>query len=334
MYLKVAVIGVGMMGKNHARIYNELKGVKLVAVCDQDENIGREIANFYNIKFYNNHKELLEKERLDAVSIVVPTKYHKEVALDFIKKGINVLIEKPLAINEKDARLIYEQAKINNVILSVGHIERYNPAIIKLHKLVKSGFFGDILSIVVKRVGLFPPRIKDVNVVIDLGVHDLDVISSIVEKNPKSIYATGGSGLLQNSKIEDHSEIFLDFESFGCFIQVNWVTPIKIRTLSITGTKGYAEVNYISQQIELYKSIYKIVPSEGFNDFVLKFGNPKKINIQVKNSEPLKVELQSFIKSVKSKQPPMVSGEEAIRAVKMANLVNKSITSKKVIAYK
>lgn len=322
--IKVAVIGTGVMGQFHLRNYNQMKGVKIVGVCDVNPVTGKEVASKYNTQYYKDHKSLIKDAKPDAASITVPTKYHHEVAIDFIENHIPVLIEKPIAVTTRQAKNIASRAQRNNVTVLIGHVERFNPVVIKMHSLLKEGVFGDILAVVVKRVGLFPPRIKDVNVVTDLAVHDLDIITSLLGGNlPVSVSARGGSGLANGRT--DHAEIFLQYPIFGCFLQVNWVTPIKIRTLSITGTKGYAELNYITQKIELYKSNYKITQPLSFEEFTIEFGEPEKIEIDVSGTEPLRSELENFINSVEGKEKPVVTIEDGIRALMLSEKVIASI---------
>jgi UDP-N-acetylglucosamine 3-dehydrogenase len=327
--LKVAVVGVGSMGRHHARNYSKMKGVQLVGICDINQKIGREIAKLYNTRFYSNYLKLIDKEKLDAISIAVPTSFHKNIALDFIENNISVLIEKPMAANPVEARKIAKKANDKKVTLAIGHIERFNPAILKLKELVKNQRLGEILSIVVKRVGLFPPQIKDVNVVTDIAVHDLDIVTNLIGKLPSSVFARG-YGSLTNGR-EDHAEIFLDYGKFGCFIQSNWITPIKIRTLSITGTKGYAELDYINQKLTLYKSNYNLSPHKGFKEFLVKFGKPEKASLHIRKKEPLRLELENFINSISTKSPPLVSADDGIKILLLADAVNKSIRQHKVI---
>lgn len=317
------------MGRHHARNYSEMKSVKLVGVCDIKETTGREIAKLYKTRYYSNYFKLIDKEKPDAVSIAVPTHLHKDTAIDFINNNISVLIEKPLAAGLSDARKVAQKAKGKNVTLAVGHIERFNPAVLKLKELVKDQKLGEILSIVVKRVGLFPPQIKDVNVVTDIAVHDLDIVSNLIGKLPGSVYARG-YGSLTNGR-EDHAEIFLDYGKFGCFIQSNWITPIKIRTLSITGTKGYAELDYINQKLALYKSNYNLSPHKGFKEFLVKFGKPEKVSLHIRKKEPLRLELENFVNSVSTKSTPLVSADDGIKILLLADAVNKSIRQHKVI---
>lgn len=330
--LKVAVIGVGAMGRNHVRSYSSLHGVRLVGVADVNEKQGRKIAKSYHTRFYTRYLDLIETEKPQAVSIVVPTSLHYQVSMDCIKRGISVLVEKPLTSTIGEAKKLVCEAKKRKVVLLAGHIERYNPVIVKLQKLINSGEFGDILSIVVKRVGLYPPRISDVNVVTDLAVHDLDIICSLLGKTPSKIYARGGKVL--NNKRIDHAEIFLDFNRLSCFIQVNWITPVKIRTLSITGKKGYAEIDYVAQKLDIYKSNNNTGQPAGFQEFLSKFGSPRKEQIRLKGEEPLRLELEDFIQAVLLKRPTLVTPEEGVRAVILSQAVLKSITKNKPIILK
>lgn len=327
--LKVAIIGAGIMGNLHARIYSTLPNVVLVAICDIDTSSGKKLASLYKTKFYSDYKKLLLEESLDGVSITVPTLLHKDVALDCIEEDINILVEKPLARSVEEANQIVKAAYEKGIILGVGHIERFNPAIAKLKELIKEGIFGKVVSIVVKRVGLFPPRVKDINVVTDLAVHDLDIVCNILGKLPHSIFATGGKGI--NAIRVDYADIFLDFGETSCYLQTNWITPIKIRSLSVTGTLGYCELDYVTQELNLYRSNYaKVIPKE-FKRFVEKLGKPQKIPVKIIKEEPLKLEIINFIESIIKKKLPFVTGEDGVLAVKLSELVLESLSQKKLI---
>ncbi len=331
--LRMAVIGTGVMGTLHARIFSQLPQVKLVAVCDSDHKKGRSLALFYKTKYYSDYATLLTEEILDGVTIAVPTSLHKEVALACIKAGVNILVEKPLAQSAKDASLIDKAAQKKKVLLAVGHIERFNPAVIKLKEFIERGVFGKIISVVIKRVGLYPPRIKDVSVITDLAVHDLDIICNLLNKFPKRLFANGGTGI--NRYQIDYADILLDFDGINCYLQTNWITPIKIRTLSITGTSGYAELDYITQELILYKvkKDSKLPLPKSFKKFVSKFGKSKKISVQVKKEEPLKLEILDFLNSITKKRSPAVTGEQGILALKLAETVLKSLNQKKIIQF-
>ncbi len=327
--LKIAIIGAGIMGNLHARTYSTLHNIDLVAVCDIDKLNCEKLAGLYETKFYSDYKKLLLEESLDGVSITVPTLLHKEVALACIDQGINILIEKPLAGSVEEANQIVKAAYKKAVILGVGHIERFNPVIAKLKELIKEGIFGKVVSIVIKRVGLFPPRVKDVNVVTDLAVHDLDIVCNILGKLPHSIFATGGKGI--NATRVDYADIFLDFGETSCYLQTNWITPIKIRSLSLTGTLGYCELDYITQELTLYKSNYSGVVPQEFERFVKELGKPEKITVEIKKEEPLKLEIIDFIDAIIQKRQPLVTGEEGELAIKLSEIVLESLSNKKLI---
>jgi len=327
--IPVAVIGAGIMGYNHIRTYSKMSTVTLVAVADIDEKRGRAIAEEFNTRFYKNYRELILKEKPEAVSIVVPTSLHKTVAIDCIKLGMHVLVEKPLALNTKDAKEITRYATKQKRILFVGHIERFNPAVISLQKILQKKELGKIISIAIKRVGLPSLRADNVGVVADLAVHDLDIVSHLLKTLPKTITARGAS--VTKEKKEDHAEIFLDYGTFAGFIQVNWVTPIKIRTLSITGTGGYAELNFITQELFLYTSEKIKNKRLKFNEFVTEFGNPRKKKILVKKGEPLRIELEQFITAVETRRNKFFDPGDAVKAVYLSEIVKDSIKRKKSV---
>ena len=322
--LKAAVIGIGNIGRHHARNYFELKKTKLVAVADLNEKLDKEIAKEYNCKYYLDYRQMLKEEKLDLVSIAVPTKLHKEVALAVIDKGINVLVEKPIAATCTQAKAIIEAAKKKRVKLTVGHIERFNPALIKLKELIDKGRLGELKSVIIRRVGLLPPQIKDVNVVVDIGVHDIDITNYLYGKLPEKFWAVGGRALGLDK--EDYAEIFLKFGDRAGHISVNWITPIKIRHLFANGTKGYAELDFISQSLEIYEHPYKF-DFDDFGDFVVKYGQSKeKEVIKITKDEPLKAEINAFVDSILKNTRPIVTAKEATDALKIALDVSKSIS--------
>ncbi|MEK6949699.1 MAG: Gfo/Idh/MocA family oxidoreductase [Nanoarchaeota archaeon] len=174
--LNVAVIGVGSMGKNHARVYSEIEDINLVAICDSDNACAKEIAEKYNAKAYSDYKEMIRKEKIDAVSICVPTKLHKEVALHAINAKINTLVEKPIATKIEEAKSIIEAAAKNKVKLMAGHIEIFNPVVQELKKRIEKNELGNILQVHCERLSLFPQRIIDVGVIVDLAIHEIYVL--------------------------------------------------------------------------------------------------------------------------------------------------------------
>ncbi|MFH1445482.1 MAG: Gfo/Idh/MocA family oxidoreductase [Nanoarchaeota archaeon] len=323
--IKAAVIGIGNIGKHHARVYSELDS-ELVAISDIDEKKGREIAEKLGCKFYNDYKEMLDNEDIDAVSIAVPTRLHKEVCLHCVEKGKHVLVEKPIARNIEDAKVMIEAAKSKNVKLLVGHIERFNPVIQKLKEIMDRKELGDITSIIAKRVGVFPPQISDANVIIDLAVHDIDIASYLLNKKPDDIYASGGRALID--KREDYADIFMKFGKTNVLIQANWITPVKIRNIAVTGTNGYAEANYITQELIIYKTKLK----KNIDDFhdVVEFAKPQVMKITLEGEEPLKLEIEHFLDCIKNDKTPLVTGEDGLTALDIALKATKMCNDREV----
>jgi len=325
--LNVAVIGTGNMGKHHVRVYSEIESCNLVAVAEKDQEVGKKIADKFDCKYYQDYNYMLEKENIDAVSIVVPTPFHKEVALKCMKHVKAMLIEKPIAMDLEESNEIIKEAEKNNVKLMIGHIERFNPAVKRLKEIIESGELGEIISIVSKRVGLFPPRMKDANVVLDLAVHDIDISSFLLGKVPQNVFSV--SGRASNGFREDYADIFIKYKDTpSLFIQVNWLTPVKIRKLHITGTKGYAELNYITQELVLYKSIYENGESN-FEELV-KMTTPKKEIVEIEKREPLKEELNTFLSFVDGGKC-LSSGIDGLNALKIALSVIESSKKNEVI---
>lgn len=269
--IRVAVIGGGNMGKNHIRNYFLLPEAELVGLADVNLDM-KKLADEYRAEFFTDYIEMLDELKPDAVSIVVPTPFHAEVATEVIKRGIHCLLEKPIASTVDEAGKLMELAKKHDVVFTVGHIEHYNPLIVTLKKLLEKGSIGDITSIVCKRVGGFPAVEPKTDVIIDLAVHDIGIISYLLGKQPDVIHSHGSR--THHSKAIDSAEILMDYGNASGFIQANWLTPVKIRQIAITGSKGYIEGNYVTQELELYEHNMQKYENEGFSNFVVKMGEP------------------------------------------------------------
>lgn len=303
--LSVAVIGVGNMGRHHARVFSEMEGVELIAVADTDKKKGQQIAKQYNCRYYPDFEMLLESEILDAATIAVPTSLHKRVAIRCLAHGVPVLIEKPIASTLRSARSIIKYSKKRRIPVCIGHIERYNPVVQRLKKLINEQRFGKIISINTKRVGTYPPQITDVDVIIDLAVHDIDVCNYLLERQPQRVYARAGKAL--TSKKLDYADIFLNYPDTDVILQVNWITPVKVRELTLTGIKAYAELNYMTQTLRVYNK------GHGEEDDIV---NIEEINIR--KEEPLKRELSNFIKYITTKQGDIVTALQGYYVLKTA----------------
>jgi len=296
--MNIAVIGAGNMGKNHLRILSQISGVKIQAVADINTTLGPLLAKKYGSNFYKDYKEVLKNESIDAVSICVPTTYHFEVASFFISKGIHTFVEKPITNSVSDAKKLLRLAREKNITFLVGHIERFNPAVIKLKEMLEKGDLGKITSIITRRVGGFPPQIQDVNIAVDLAIHDIDIVNFLLGEYPTRISVNKQKHHIQRR--EDSVEFFLQYKKSSAYIQANWISPVKIRKLNITGTEGYLEMDYITQKIEFYKSNYSKFKnnSKDYSDYILRFSEPDRINISVARKEPLREELSYFVDAV------------------------------------
>ncbi len=307
--IRVGVIGAGAMGKNHIRIYSEMTNVELAGISDIDKDLVEELAQEYNTKSFTDYNELLKMD-LDAISIVVPTKMHKVVAIECIRSGANVLVEKPISDSVENAQAIIDAAKENDKIVMVGHIERFNPAVIKLKEIIDSGLLGKIVSISTTRVGPYNPRIRDVGVILDIGVHDIDIISYLYGKSVNQTYTVAGADI---HSFEDHATIHMRFDhELSGLVEVNWLTPHKVRNLTALGVEGVAYLDYIDQTVELHDS-----------------GWVRKAKIEQK--EPLRNELEYFVDCVKEGKQANPSGEDGMHALKVSLAAIRSYKEEKLI---
>lgn len=314
--LKCAVIGVGNMGKNHARIYSELEDVSLVAVVDVNTKIGKNIANEYKTVYYSNYKEMILKENPDIVSIVVPTLFHYNIAEGCLENGINVILEKPITMNVSDGKKLLALAKKNKVKFLVGHIERHNSAVQKVKEMIDRGELGKIIAVAARRVGGFPPQVKDADVSIDLAIHDIDIVNYLLDELPRKIFVNRNKNHIKDRY--DSVEFFLKYKNASAYIQANWITPTKIRKLNITGSEGYLEMDYINQTIDFYKSNYEKFQQNrhDYSDYILKFSNSERLSVPVSKKEPLKEEIKYFIECVKKNIA--INPNFALEALKIA----------------
>ncbi|MCL2687803.1 MAG: Gfo/Idh/MocA family oxidoreductase [Methanobrevibacter sp.] len=302
--VNVGVIGVGAMGLNHARVYDRLENANLIAVSDVSETTLNYVSEKYDVKGYLEYEDLLKDSKIEMVSICVPTTHHFSVVMKAIENDKHVLVEKPIAFTLEEAEKMIAFAKEKEVLLSTGHVERFNPAVQKAKELIEMGVIGDVVSASAKRVGPFPPRIKDVGVTIDLAIHDLDVMYYLFNENPTKVFATMGS-ILEKCEYEDHAEIMIKFANGSTgLLEVNWLTPYKRRALEVTGTGGIIAIDYIDQSIDVNG----------------KFAQ----KVEITHKEPLLDELDSFLNSIINDEEVEISGEDGLNALKMVLAANKS----------
>lgn len=320
--LRLAVIGVGNMGRNHARLYAANKNVDLVAVVDADISRAQELASQYRSQALSNHKDAIALG-IDAASVVVPTAHHAAVVSDLLDAGVHVLCEKPVAKTISEAEKMIEKARKTKKILSIGHIERFNPAVVKLKQMIVSGDLGEVKTILFQRMGTLPPQIKEDNVVLDIGVHDVDLANYLLGSRPTKIYARGQK--VFNAKREDVGDAMLVYPSATVHLQTNWITPHKVRRLMLAGTKGFVELDFIAQELKLWKHNYTHEYND-YGEFVIKFGDTDGgKSIEIKKGEPLKIELENFIDAVRTGGETPVDPADARDALMVALAINKAM---------
>jgi predicted dehydrogenase len=304
--VRAAVIGLGMMGANHARVLNELPGVDLVGVADLDEEAVGRATSGRTARGYTDAGTLLATEHPELVVVAVPTSLHLPATLQALEAGAHVLVEKPIAPDRHEAEAMIAAAESAGRILTVGHIERFNPAIRELSRRLDGGELGRVFQIRASRLGPFPARVRDVGVVVDLAPHDLDVMRYLLRAEPVRMYAE-----TEQRIHTDHEDLFtglVKFESGAIgLLEINWLTPTKVRKLTVTGERGMYEADYLSQDLVFYANPDHEIVTEG-----------EMTRRAVQRREPLAVELSEFVSAIRSGGPPPVSPQDALIAMLLA----------------
>jgi UDP-N-acetylglucosamine 3-dehydrogenase len=315
-HLRAAVVGVGEMGKNHARVYSELETIDLVGVADPDPAVRDLVAARCHTRGYADYRKLVEVEKPDVVSLVVPTRHHYAIACDLIEHGIHVLVEKPITETMEQGRALIRQAQARGVKLGVGHVERFNPAVIALKEHLDGGELGTPFQVAVRRIGGFPPRVRDIGVVLDLATHDLDVMRYLI--GGQVVRVSAEITCASNSSREDILCGLLRFDDgvIG-LLDVNWLSPTKIRSLTVNGQSGMFVVNYLSQDLEFYENVNARGTWESLQVF-RGVAEGRMIRYPISRREPLSLELQAFARSVLHDEPFPVSGADGLEALMLA----------------
>jgi predicted dehydrogenase len=297
--LRVGVVGVGVMGSNHARVFADLAGVSLVGVADPDPKPRDMVAGALACAAFPDVRDLLAVG-VDAVTIAAPTHLHQELAIYCIKHGVHVLVEKPIAPSVAEGRTIIAAARHAGVSLMVGHVERFNPTVEAIKDAIRA---EDILSIAITRVGPFPPRMSNVGVVIDLAVHDIDLIrwfteSEIIEVQPQ----------LSSALAEREDIALLQFRTASgvlAHINTNWLTPFKARNVTIATRNKYIMGDLLTRQVT---ECFGFQPD----------GSYSMRHLSVGHAEPLRAELQAFVAAIRDGKEPAVTGDEGVASLEIA----------------
>jgi len=335
--LRAGVVGLGMMGRNHVRVWDEsIAGVELVAVADPDPAALERATMGRRARGYADPARMFAEEGLDLVSIVAPTSLHLPVALAALSAGSNVLVEKPIAATREEARTMIDAAADAGRMLTVGHIERFNPVIRELRRRLHAGELGRIFQISATRLGPFPARIRDVGVVVDLAPHDLDVMRYLVGSEPIRIYAEAERRI--HTEHEDLLNGVIKFENGVVgILNINWLTATKRRTLTVTGERGFYVADYIAQDLVFYANpdadqLWKNHGAEAFGAPITSVAEGEMTRRSIRRAEPLIVELDEFARAVRDGGPPPVAPHDAVVALLLARKMVESAVAGRVIA--
>jgi len=326
---RLGLIGLGAMGRNHLRVLTDLEGAELVAVCDQDAEIAASVARKNSVPAYTSWDEMLEREKLDAAIVAVPTRFHLDAGLAVLNRGLNVLIEKPIAASLEDGRRLVAAARRSGRVIAVGHVERFNPAVRELQRRVAAGEIGRIFQLQARRLGPFPARIRDVGVVIDLATHDLDVMDHLAASEVQRLYAETEQRI--HTDHEDILNALLKFDSgvLGV-LQVNWLTPTKIRELTVLGERGMFVCNYLTQELRQHKNADVLSGADARRQ-PRAVTEGESVSYPIVQAEPLRLELQAFLRAVRGEQQVEVDGEAGLRALHLALALVTSAAESRVL---
>jgi UDP-N-acetylglucosamine 3-dehydrogenase len=302
--LGVAVIGTGFWGRNHARVFKELEETELLAVCDINAERVKNVAKQFGVKAYTSMGKMLKRKDIEAVSNCVWSLNLAKETQKALKAGKHVLVEKPMATNVKQAEKLLETAEEEGLHLSVGFLMRFIPGIQHMKNAIEDKTIGNLVCATAKRVSEWPERIGDVGVVKDTAIHDIDIIRYLFGEEPIAVYAKTGS--MKYKKFEDYAQIMLTFEGGkSAFIESNWLTPYKTRTLVVTGSKAIMKLDYITQELTIEDAKETIQPRYPWQ-------------------EPLKLELQHFANCILKKEKPLITGMDGLKALQIAEAALKS----------
>ena len=310
--VKVGVIGIGNMGWHHARVLSLLKDADLVGVADPDENRGKLAIDQFQCAWFKDYHDLISK--VDAICIAVPTLLHHKVGLDCLKAGVNVLIEKPIAANELEAKSLISASKISKCLLQVGHIERFNPAFRELHKIVQN---EEIVVLEARRHSPHADRANDVSVVMDLMIHDIDLVLELVNSKIQKLAAVGGRN---SDGLIDYVNATLVFNNnIIASLTASKMSHKKIRSLSAHCQNGLVETDFLNHSLQIHRKAHESYTAEHGELVYRNDGYVEEVSTT--SIEPLYAELEHFLKCVQGKESPEVDGEQASRALKIADFI-------------
>jgi UDP-N-acetylglucosamine 3-dehydrogenase len=325
--LAVGVVGLGF-GANHARVLHDLPGVRLAAVCDKDQSRLEAATRGRDASPYQDIEEMLQREALDAVVIATPEKLHVPLARIAVEAECAVLVEKPLATFYGEGVELVREAAAAGVPLMAGHIERFNPAVQELRRRVQAGQAGQVLHMAARRTAPMRERTQDVNVIHDSALHDIDAMRFVLGHEVDSAFAMAQSGV--RMPFEDSVAGVLRFmaegEDTGAVgsLEVNWVSPLRIRELTVTGTQGIFVLDYAAQTLEFHEASTR--PAGAPREWSIEASHHRdpSAEIPIERQEQLELELSAFIEAVRNGEPMPVTGEDALQTLAVADALTES----------
>ncbi|OKH17607.1 Gfo/Idh/MocA family protein [[Limnothrix rosea] IAM M-220] len=320
--IRIGVIGIGNMGQHHTRVLSLLKDVELVGVADLNVERGLDLASKYRIRFFEDYRDLLPL--VDAVCIAVPTKLHYQVGLECMEAGVHVMIEKPIAASIAEAEALVNAAAEHHVILQVGHIERFNPAFQELSKVLKT---EKLLAIEAHRMSPYSQRANDVSVVLDLMIHDIDLLLEMAASSVVQLTATGSKR--EDSNHLDYVTSTLNFANgIVATLTASKVTHRKIRTIAAHCQNSLTEADFLNNEIEIHRQTTANYTTDYGQVLYRQDGLIEQV--YTSNIEPLHAELEHFVQCVRGGEQPSVGGEQALKALRLASLIEQSALDGKV----
>ena len=327
--LRVGLVGLGSMGRNHLRVLGTLEGATVEAVADPDRDVLTATVRSIGAQGFEEPLALIAEADLDAVVIAAPTTTHLPIALAAIERGIAVLIEKPLAATPEEAAMIVSAASaIGAPPVQVGHIERFNPAVLELGRLLEAGWLSTVYAITSRRAGPFPERIRDVGVTVDLATHDADMLSWIAGERPVRVSAETAQRIHAS-----HEDLLFGLMSFPsgtvAMLDVDWLTPVKRRWLSVIGEEGMFELDYLTQRLTFARASDMTNPRL-IGGYAPTFSGEVEV-IPVDNGEPLVAELEAFVRVVRAGGRPVVAAEDGQWAVVIADAMLRAASERRTV---
>jgi UDP-N-acetylglucosamine 3-dehydrogenase len=325
--VRVGLIGLGAMGRNHLRLLTGRDDARLVAIADPVAG-ALDVAATAGAQAYAEPLAMLAEAELDAVVIASPTTTHHPLALAALDRGIAVLVEKPLAATPSEADELVDAATSRGVPLQVGHVERFNPAVLELGRLLDTGWLSTVYAITSRRAGPFPARIRDVGVTMDLATHDVDILSYVAAERPVRVSAETAQRVHQ-----EHEDLLFGLLSFPSgtigMIDVDWLTPAKRRTLTVVGEEGMFELDYLSQRLTFTRSTDTTNPRL-ISGYAPTFEG-ESVDLSLETHEPLAAELDAFLAVVREGGKPIVDAEDGRWAVVVADALLRSAHERRTI---